>query len=355
MRVSRLITVGVLACSIHAQGQSSPPVTGTGAQPSSPSTVARIGPGVTPPRLKFKVEPTYTPEAQSEHVQGTVVLEIVVNEQGLPRNIKVVSPLGFGLDERAEQAVGEWRFVPGEKDGHPASIQAAIEVNFRLLGLSFDEKLEKKRTRFNEALAGLNRPDPVRQTKAVESIERLAREKFPSAMFVLGIWKIRGEKVAADPAGGLALIEQAADKDYGPALYQVAIRLIRGQDLPSDSQRGLKMMQEAALLGSGDAQFYLGAVYRDGKGVPQDVERAKRYFRLCAVKGVVQCQYRLANLLFDDQNRSESDLLQAVAWYRLAGDQRLAEAREIADREQPKLTTAQAGTVNSWMARFSHK
>ncbi len=235
------------------------------------------------------------------------------------------------------------------------SVQVTVEVNFRLSGRSFNHKLERKRTSFNEAAAFVERPDPVVQANAMKTIEQLASENYPPAMFTLGMWQIDGKRVAADRANGLVLVQKAANKDYGPALYEVAIRLIRGQDLPLDTDRGLKTMQEAALLGSGDAQFYLGAVYRDGKGVPQDVERAKRYFRLCAVKGVVQCQYRLANLLFDDQSRSESDLLQALAWYRLAGDQGLAEAREIADREQPKLTTAQAGTVNSWMARFSHK
>ena len=284
-----------------------------------------------------------------------MVLQIIVSEQGVPRDVKVVSPLGFGLDEKAVQAVEKWRFLPGEKDGHAVSIQATIEVNFRLSGLSFDQKLEEKRTRFNEAAIYLQRPDTVVQANAVKSIERLANENYPPAMYTLGMWQIAGEKVASDRANGLVLLQKAADKNYGPALYQVAIRLIRGQDLPLDAEAGLKMMQEAAVLGSDHAQFYLGSVYKDRKGVPQDSERAKRYLRLCAVKGLAQCQYRLANLLFDDQNRSESDLLQALAWYRLAADQGLPEAREIADREQSKLTSAQTGTVNSWMTRFSHK
>jgi len=45
----------------------------------------------------------------------------------------VVRPLGMGLDEKAVEAVGKWRFKPGQKDGHPVPVMANVEVNFRLL------------------------------------------------------------------------------------------------------------------------------------------------------------------------------------------------------------------------------
>lgn len=56
--------------------------------------VVRMGPGITPPRVLYKVDPTYSPDARADHVQGTVVFEIVVNEQGRATNIRVMSPLG---------------------------------------------------------------------------------------------------------------------------------------------------------------------------------------------------------------------------------------------------------------------
>jgi TonB family protein len=86
----------------------------------------RIGPGVTPPRLLHKVEPEYSPGARADHIQGTVVLELAIDEQS--RRISVISPLGFGLDERAQSAVETWRFAPGMKDGKPVKILATIEV-----------------------------------------------------------------------------------------------------------------------------------------------------------------------------------------------------------------------------------
>jgi protein TonB len=84
------------------------------AQPLSVlENAVRIGPGVTPPRLKHKVEPEYSPDARAARVQGIVVLQLAVNETGRPVGISVVSPLGFGLDERAQAAVEKWEFAPG--------------------------------------------------------------------------------------------------------------------------------------------------------------------------------------------------------------------------------------------------
>jgi len=95
--------------------------------------VYRIGGGVSAPQLIFKVEPEYSEEARKAKFQGTVVLYVVVDEKGLPRDLKVVRPLGLGLDQKAIEAVQKWKFKPGLKDGHPVAVSAQIEVNFRLL------------------------------------------------------------------------------------------------------------------------------------------------------------------------------------------------------------------------------
>ena len=95
--------------------------------------VYRIGGGVSSPQLVYKVEPEYSEEARKAKFQGTVVLYVVVDEKGLPRDLKVVRPLGLGLDEKAVEAVTKWRFKPGYKDGRPVAVAATIEVNFRLL------------------------------------------------------------------------------------------------------------------------------------------------------------------------------------------------------------------------------
>ena len=93
----------------------------------------RIGGDVSAPQLVSKVEPEYSEEARKAKFSGSVLLSIVVDEHGLPRDIKVVRPLGLGLDEKAIEAVSHWRFRPGVKGGRPVATQAQVEVNFRLL------------------------------------------------------------------------------------------------------------------------------------------------------------------------------------------------------------------------------
>jgi len=93
----------------------------------------RIGGGVSPPSVIQKVEPEYSEEARKAKFQGTVILFVVVDEKGNPRDLKVIRPLGLGLDQKAIEAVEKWKFRPGMRDGKPVAVQATIEVNFRLL------------------------------------------------------------------------------------------------------------------------------------------------------------------------------------------------------------------------------
>jgi TonB family protein len=93
----------------------------------------KIGGGVSAPVPIFKPEPEYSEEARKAKFQGTVVLFIVVDEKGNARDLKVIRPLGLGLDQKAIEAVAKWKFRPGMKDGHAVPVQATIEVNFRLL------------------------------------------------------------------------------------------------------------------------------------------------------------------------------------------------------------------------------
>ena len=95
--------------------------------------VFKVGGGVSSPSLLHKVEPEYSEEARKAKFQGTVMLYVVVDEKGSPRDIRVVRPLGLGLDEKAIEAVQKWRFRPGYLNGKAVAVAATVEVNFRLL------------------------------------------------------------------------------------------------------------------------------------------------------------------------------------------------------------------------------
>jgi protein TonB len=114
-------------------GPGSGPGFGPGSGGGMGGGVYKIGGGVSSPSLLYKVEPEYSEEARKAKFQGTVLLYVEVDEQGRPRNIRVIRPLGLGLDQKAIEAVEKWKFSPGKKDGKPVAVQAQIEVNFRLL------------------------------------------------------------------------------------------------------------------------------------------------------------------------------------------------------------------------------
>lgn len=95
--------------------------------------VYRLGGGVLAPRLVKKIEPEYSEEARKAKWHGTVVMSVVVDEKGRPRDIRVLRRLGLGLDEKAIDAVQRWEFKPGTLNGKPVAVQAVVEVNFRLL------------------------------------------------------------------------------------------------------------------------------------------------------------------------------------------------------------------------------
>lgn len=92
----------------------------------------RVGGGVSAPRALFQPDPEYSEEARKAKWQGTVVLWVVVGPDGRPHEIRVQRSLGMGLDEKAIEAVKQWKFDPAKKDGQPVAVQINVEVNFHL-------------------------------------------------------------------------------------------------------------------------------------------------------------------------------------------------------------------------------
>jgi TonB family protein len=308
--------------------------------------VVRIGPGVKTPKLLSKIEPEYSPMARAEGIEGMVLLDVIVDEHGRATNISVISPLGFGLDERAQAAIEKWVFQPGEKDGRPVKIQATIEVKFRFLDSNFDFRIEERRTSFNAILQSLRRHDGTPSVHQLQTIEKLCQKNYPPALYLKSVLMDQGKLPSNDAAESLRLLTKAAEKHYGPAMYEIGRKYVAGKELPKDVQKGLAMMRDAAVLGSTAAQHSLGSRYQVGDEVPPDPDRACRYFRLCAATNDPRCQYKLAQLLLDRPGRKERDYVQAVAWLQLAAKQRYALAVTLLDRERPHLTAEQLDWVN---------
>ncbi|MGC2637792.1 MAG: TonB family protein [Acidobacteriaceae bacterium] len=94
--------------------------------------IYRSGGGVSPPILRYAPNPQFTPEAKKARYQGVDVVNLIVDENGDPRNVHVVRPLGMGLDAKAVQAVSQYRFTPAMMKGKPVPVEVNIDVNFRL-------------------------------------------------------------------------------------------------------------------------------------------------------------------------------------------------------------------------------
>lgn len=92
----------------------------------------RPGSGVEPPRLLKEVRADYTDEARRANVTGEVVLEIVVRRDGTVGDVRMLQRLGAGLDQKAVQAVRQWRFAPARMKGVPVDVVVEVSVEFKL-------------------------------------------------------------------------------------------------------------------------------------------------------------------------------------------------------------------------------
>jgi TonB family protein len=91
----------------------------------------RIGPDVTAPRIMRRVNVPSDRDADGERRAGTVVLDVVLLEDGRPKIVRVLRSLTPPLDERAIDAFEQWRFSPALKAGRPVKVRLQADVTFR--------------------------------------------------------------------------------------------------------------------------------------------------------------------------------------------------------------------------------
>lgn len=89
--------------------------------------------GVVVPQITRQLLPHYTEEARMFRCEGIVLLSGVVDKDtGKIRDLQIIVPLGFGLEESAINNIENWQFTPGRYNNKPVSVKANIEVSFRL-------------------------------------------------------------------------------------------------------------------------------------------------------------------------------------------------------------------------------
>lgn len=114
-------------------GSGTGPGIGSGFGGGTGGDVQGVGNGVNAPQLIKKVNPEYSDEARKAKLQGTVILYVEIDTEGNVRKVLINQKLGLGLDEKAAEAVKQWKFKPAAKNGVPVIVGVIIEVIFRLL------------------------------------------------------------------------------------------------------------------------------------------------------------------------------------------------------------------------------
>jgi protein TonB len=138
MLVPIVLTIFVAYAQAAQTGPSQPPSpSASQAQvetPWPPPGVYRQGPGVTMPRLIKEVHPHYRAEAVRRGVQGSVMLEAVVQTDGTVGEVRLTRSLdrASGMDEEAVECLKKWRFAPGKKDDVPVPVIVEVEMSFTL-------------------------------------------------------------------------------------------------------------------------------------------------------------------------------------------------------------------------------
>ena len=99
----------------------------------SSGEIFRVKPGeVTPPKGIYTPDPEYSEPARFAKYQGACELGLIIGKEGNPNDVWVVKKVGLGLDQKAIDAVRQWKFQPATKDGEPVAVWLNVEVEFHL-------------------------------------------------------------------------------------------------------------------------------------------------------------------------------------------------------------------------------
>ncbi len=94
--------------------------------------VYRVGGLVRPPVLVSRVDPEYSERARKKKISAEIQVDTVIDAKGVPRDLVVVNPAGYGLDEAAVKAVSQYRFKPALREGVAVPVYLSVGVSFRI-------------------------------------------------------------------------------------------------------------------------------------------------------------------------------------------------------------------------------
>ena len=105
---------------------------GPGSGGNTGGGVYHVGGGVAAPKLIYQVDPEFSEEARKAKFSGNVEVYLIVDEQGNPTHIRIARGVGMGLDEKAIEAVRQYKFKPATQNGKPVKVDIYVDVNFQI-------------------------------------------------------------------------------------------------------------------------------------------------------------------------------------------------------------------------------
>jgi TonB family protein len=96
------------------------------------TSIKVVSDGVTPPRVLNSIDPSSNEYAQKYGIAGMELLRTVVDATGVPRQMAIERPIGFGLDEKAVEAIKNSHFTPATVNGQPVPVVVDLVVTFRI-------------------------------------------------------------------------------------------------------------------------------------------------------------------------------------------------------------------------------
>jgi periplasmic protein TonB len=105
---------------------------GPGSGGNAGDGVMEVGGGVSAPKVIYQVDPEFSEEARRSKFSGNVYVSVIVDEQGMPTRVHIVRGIGMGLDEKAIEAVKQYRFKPAMSKGKPVKVAVDVNVQFNI-------------------------------------------------------------------------------------------------------------------------------------------------------------------------------------------------------------------------------
>lgn len=100
--------------------------------PAAAAAVVPAAPAFQPPQILSWPRPAYTPAAAAQKIEGEVILEVRLGADGAVAIVRVVSGLGYGLDQSAMAAARALHFRPARRHGRAIDWTVLLHIRFQL-------------------------------------------------------------------------------------------------------------------------------------------------------------------------------------------------------------------------------